>query len=124
MKDPSMGFKSTSINGRLLEETADRSGFVRVGDVLESFSLPEFDGGVVALDGILANGPAVLIFFRLASCPVCYIALPFYQRQLIPELQERGVTVVAISPQVPERLVEIKRRYSFDFPWCLTPTTL
>jgi peroxiredoxin len=106
---------------RLLEETADRAGFVKAGDVLEAFSLPEVDGGVVTLDsdtldGILANGPAVLIFFRFAGCPACNIALPYYQRQLIPELQELGVTVVAISPQVPERLVEVKRRYLFDFP--------
>ena len=101
---------------RLLEETADRDRFVKAGDVLEPFSLPEVDGGVVTLDGILANGPAVLIFFRFAGCPACNIALPYYQRQLAPELQELGFTVVAISPQVPERLVEIKRRHSFDFP--------
>jgi peroxiredoxin len=106
---------------RLLEETADRSAFVKVGDVLEAFNLPEVDGGLVTLDGdplhgILANGPAVLIFFRFASCPACNIALPYYQRQLIPELLELGVTFVAISPQVPERLVEIKRRHSFNFP--------
>jgi hypothetical protein len=31
-------------------------------------------------------------------------------------LRELGVTVLAISPHVPERLVEIKWRYSFDFP--------
>ena len=101
---------------RQLEETAERARFVKVGDVLEPFSLPEVYGGVVTLDGILASGPAVLIFFRFAGCPTCNIALPDYQRQLIPELQELGITVVAISPQVPERLVEIKRRYSFDFP--------
>ncbi|MGA2212935.1 MAG: peroxiredoxin-like family protein [Bryobacteraceae bacterium] len=101
---------------RLLEETADRSRFVSAGDTLEPFSLPEVDGGIVALDDILLKGPAVLIFFRFAGCPTCNIALPYYQRQLIPELQELGATVVAISPQGPQRLAEIKRRYSFDFP--------
>jgi peroxiredoxin len=101
---------------RLLEETADRSRFVSAGDTLEPFSLPEVYGGIVALDDILLKGPAVLIFFRFAGCPTCNIALPYYQRQLIPELQELGATVVAISPQGPQRLAEIKRRYSFDFP--------
>jgi AhpC/TSA family len=96
---------------RQLEETAERARFVKVGDVLEPFSLPEVYGGVVTLDGILASGPAVLIFFRFAGCPACNTALPYYQRQIIPEPQELGITVVAISPQVPERLVEIKRRY-------------
>jgi peroxiredoxin len=101
---------------RLLVETADRSRFVKAGDVLEPLSLPEVDDGSVVLDNILASGPAVLIFFRFAGCPACNIALPYYQRKLFPQLRELGVTLVAISPQVPERLVEIKRRYAFDFP--------
>jgi peroxiredoxin len=100
---------------RLLEEIADRSRFVKAGDVLAPFSLPNVDGGSVTLDGILTKAPAVLIFFRFAGCPACNIALPYYQRRLFPQLQELGATLVAISPQVPERLVEIKRRYAFNF---------
>ena len=45
----------------------------------------------------------------------CNIALPYYQRQLQPELERLGTTLVAVSPQVPERLVEIKRRHDLSF---------
>jgi len=100
---------------RLLVETADRSRFVKAGDRLEPFSLPEVDGGRITLDGLLAKGPAVLIFFRFAGCPACNIALPYYQRELFPPLHDLGVALVAISPQVQERLVEIKRRHHLDF---------
>ncbi len=34
----------------LLKRTADRSAFVKAGDVVEPFSLPEVHGGTVALD--------------------------------------------------------------------------
>jgi peroxiredoxin len=61
------------------------------------------------------DGPAVLIFFRFAGCPACNIALPYYQRTLWPALQKAGVRLVAISPQVPERLIEIRQRHDLGF---------
>jgi peroxiredoxin len=56
-----------------------------------------------------------LLFFRFAGCPACNLALPYYQRQLYPGLRALGATLVAISPQVPERLVEIKQRHGLEF---------
>jgi peroxiredoxin len=101
---------------RTLVETADRAAFVKVGDVIEPFVLPEVDGGEVDLEALLAKGPVVLIFFRFATCPACNLALPYYQRNLHPALDALGATLVAVSPQIPERLVEIKRRHGFGFP--------
>jgi peroxiredoxin len=100
---------------RLLVETSDRASFIKVGDTVAPFSLPEVDGGTVELDGLLASGPVVLVFFRFAGCPACNIALPYYQRQLFPGLAALGASLVAISPQVPERLVEIKERHKLGF---------
>jgi peroxiredoxin len=100
---------------RTLVETADRSGFVKAGDRVEPFELLDVQGGQVGLDDLLADGPAVLVFFRFAGCPACNIALPYYQRRLHPELKALGATLAAVSPQVPHRLVEIKRRHGLDF---------
>jgi hypothetical protein len=58
---------------RLLEDTADRAAFVRAGDVVEPFSLPEVHGGTITLTDLLRDGPAVLLFFRYAGCPACSI---------------------------------------------------
>jgi peroxiredoxin len=101
---------------RLLEETADRDAFVRVGDVVEPFTLPEVLGGTVDLERLLAGGPVVLLFFRFAGCPACNISLRHYQQELYPALAELGATLVAISPQVPGKLAAIKNRYGFGFP--------
>jgi len=99
---------------RLLDD-ADPAAWVKVGDRVPVFSLREVDGETLTLDTLTANGPAVLIFFRFATCPACNIALPYYARTLWPRLQALGASLTAVSPQVPERLVEIKRKHGFDF---------
>jgi peroxiredoxin len=100
----------------LLEATAQRHAFVQVGDVLAPWQAAEVRGGTVDLDELLESGPVVLIFFRFEGCPACNIALPHYQRSLYPALASLGATLVAVSPQVPERLVAIKDRFGFEFP--------
>jgi peroxiredoxin len=100
---------------RLLVETADRSAFIKEGDAVEPFTLAEVDGEELRLDALLKKGPVVLIFFRFAGCPACNIALPYYNSHLAPELKRLGATLVGVSPQVPERLREIKERHKLDF---------
>src|ERR1700685_737648 len=106
---------------QLLEDTADRAAFVRVGDVVEPFSLPEVHGGTVGLERLLDGGPAVLLFFRYAGCPACNIALRHYQTELFPPLADLGAALVAISPQIPARLTAIKDRFGFGFPVASDP---
>ena len=49
------------------------------GSRAPDFRLPQLDGGAVALREILANGPAVIAFFK-TTCPVCQLTLPFLER--------------------------------------------
>lgn len=107
---------SININQRkTLVDTADPSKWVKAGDTVKPFDLPEVDGGRVRLNELLARGPAVLVFFRFEGCPACNLALPYYQRNLLPGLRELGASLVAISPQVPERLKAIKDRHALQF---------
>ena len=57
----------------------------------------------------------MLVFFRFAGCPACNVALPVYNRRLAAAVRSLGATLVAVSPQVPERLAEIKRRHGLNF---------
>ncbi len=100
---------------RFLVETADRAGFMKPGDKIAPFTLEVAGGGSVALEDVLRHGPAVLVFFRFAGCPACNLALPYYQRNLYPGLAALGATLIAISPQIPERLVEIRDRHGLEF---------
>jgi peroxiredoxin len=100
---------------RELVDTANYAGFVKEGDRIDPFTLRDVEGGELTLENLLSDGPAVLLFFRFASCPACNLALPYYDRALWPELKRLGVKLVGVSPQVPERLVEIKRRHGLGF---------
>lgn len=100
---------------RTLVETANHASFVKAGDVVAPFELEEVDGERLSLDALIENGPVALIFFRFAGCPACNIALPFYNEHLAPEFARLGVTLIAVSPQVPEKLVEIKRKHDLNF---------
>jgi peroxiredoxin len=93
----------------------DRAAWPKPGDKLPDFTLPDVEGGNVVLAELLAKGPVVLVFFRFAGCPACNIALPYYERHLYPGLAARGATLLAVSPQVPERLGEIKTRHKLSF---------
>ncbi|WP_304168405.1 peroxiredoxin-like family protein [Phenylobacterium aquaticum] len=100
---------------RILVETADPSLWVKAGDRLAPFALEEVDGESLTLESLTLTGPVVLIFFRFAGCPACNIALPYYEQHLAPGLKALGARLVAVSPQVPERLVDIKRRHDLSF---------
>ncbi len=100
---------------RTLVETANPSAWVEAGDAVEPFVLQDVEGGQLTLEALTAKGPVVLIFFRFAGCPACNIALPYYDKVLAPALRDVGATLVAVSPQVPERLIEIRQRYGLSF---------
>lgn len=98
-----------------LVEQADPAAWIKAGDKVEPFTLLDVEGGELTLKGLTAKGPAVLVFFRFAGCPACNIALPYYERALQPTLKALGVPLVAVSPQIPERLGEIRTRHDLSF---------
>ena len=98
-----------------LVKQTDPSAWIKVGDKVEPFTLLDVEGGELTLKSLTAKGPAVLVFFRFAGCPACNIALPYYERALQPTLKALGVPLVAVSPQVPDRLGEIRTRHDLSF---------
>ena len=98
-----------------LVNAAKNARFVQRGDPIPDFQLHDVNGGILTRENLTAQGPAVLIFFRFAGCPACNLALPYYQRQLFPKLKALGIPLVAVSPQVPQRLIEIKQRHDLQF---------
>jgi len=100
---------------RELVDAFNPASAVREGDIVEPFSLLDVEGGTITRDELVRDRPAVLIFFRFAGCPACNIALPYYEQALRPSLRRAGVGLIAISPQVPERLIEIKQRHRLGF---------
>lgn len=101
---------------RRLVEAFDPAAIVRIGDAVEPFELVDSDGATLTRDTLTADGPVALIFFRFAGCPACNLALPYYDRQLSPALEAAGVTLVAVSPHLPDKgLGDIKARHGLGF---------
>lgn len=112
---PAAQLEANARQRRLLTERFDPAAIAQPGDILPDFAFPEVDGGELTLDGLTEGGSALFIFFRFAGCPACNIALPYYAEALWPELRQRNIPLVALSPQRPDRLREIKTRHGLPF---------
>lgn len=100
----------------ILRDGFDPARAIRAGATFPDFALDAVDGTRHTAASLTANGFAVLVIFRFATCPACNVAIPYYARTLAPALAARGVALAAISPQPVERLVEIRDRHGLDFP--------
>src|SRR5271169_2407957 len=89
---------------------------VAAGDMLVDFTLPDANGREVSLSELVAEGPAVLVFYRGGWCPFCNLALRHYQSELLPEVARYGATLVAISPQKPDESLSTAEKHELRFP--------
>jgi len=112
---PAAQLEANARQRRLLTERFDPAAIAQPGDTLPDFAFPEVDGGELTLGGLTQGGSALFIFFRFAGCPACNIALPYYAETLWPELRQRNIPLVALSPQRPDRLKDIKDRHQLPF---------
>jgi peroxiredoxin len=97
-----------------LDAAADRTRFVRPGDRVPDVRLAMTDGTTATLVELAADAPIVVLLFRFEGCPACNTALHAYQQSLVPGVVARGSRVVAISPQVADRLSPIVDRHALE----------
>ena len=76
-----------------------------VGDRAPDFTLPDALGRPVSLADLLADGPAVVTFYRGEWCPYCNLQLHALQAAL-PAIRTRGV---ASSRSAPKRAITASR---------------
>jgi peroxiredoxin len=62
----------------------------------------------------LQNGPVIVIFYRGQWCPICNRHLSNIQDSL-QYIEEKGATVIAISPEKPEYLVKMQEKTEAQF---------
>jgi peroxiredoxin len=89
---------------------------VKVGTAMPDATLLNVSGDPVTLSEVLGGRPAVVVFYRGAWCPYCNIALRSYQSALEPALNERGATLIAISPQKPDGSLSMQEKHDLSFP--------
>ncbi|KAA0110338.1 AhpC/TSA family protein [Mycolicibacterium sp. P1-5] len=72
------------------------------GTALPDPEVLDKQGNPTRISTLRASRPAVVVFYRGAWCPYCNLTLKAYQDTLVPALAERGVPLIAVSPQKPD----------------------
>jgi peroxiredoxin len=78
------------------------AALAEVGTPLPAADLLDPAGRPTSVAATAGGRPAVLVLYRGAWCPYCNLALRAYQELLVPELDERGIVLIAVSPQRPD----------------------
>jgi peroxiredoxin len=87
---------------------------LRAGDRAPSFTLPDPDGKPVSSADLLAKSPLVLTFYRGVWCPFCNLDLQALE-EARSEIEARGATLVAISPQTAPNSRKSQRTSKLGF---------
>jgi len=72
-----------------------------VGEQMPDFLLPNQDGHLISLHGLLASGPVVLSMNRGHWCPYCKLDLRAMV-QIAPEVRRMGAQIVSIMPETTQ----------------------
>ncbi|MGQ0628898.1 MAG: peroxiredoxin-like family protein [Phycisphaerales bacterium] len=88
---------------------------LREGDRAPDFTLPAAGGEKVSLAVLRGRGPVVVQFYRGVWCPFCNVQLRRMEQDL-SMFAAAGASVVAVSPQTPERSQETAAKSGLTFP--------
>jgi len=88
---------------------------LKPGAAAPDFILPDAHGQLVRYHSLLRNGPVVIVFYRGGWCPYCNLHLRGFQR-VLPQLQDLGAGLVAISPQLPDNSLSTQELKHLTFP--------
>ena len=92
------------------------TGAAVAGTEVSDVALLDAHSTPTSLYSAAADRPAVLVFYRGAWCPYCNIALKAYREQLHPALVDRGVALLALSPQKPDGSLSAQEKNELPFP--------
>jgi peroxiredoxin len=85
-----------------VQESGLAQGALQIGDRIPAFELPNTNGQTVKIGDLLANGPVVISFYRGSWCPYCQLEIRALRRRY-SEIRSLGATLLAVSPERPER---------------------
>jgi len=106
---------STALDSVTMTEIVPR---LKVGDLIKNFTIPTplspDETTEIQLSTLLESGPVVLTFFRGSWCPYCRGELSIIQDN-IEEFEALGATVLAISPEIDEKSIELGNDLELGF---------
>ena len=112
----SAGSAFVSIDSPASPETrpVKREKPIAKGETMPGFELRNEKGETVRLADALQAGPVVVTFYRGTWCPYCVKALDSIDES-VAEINELGAQVYAISPQLPEHVVDLREKTGLTY---------
>lgn len=93
-----------------------KKAMLEAGSQAPLFRLKDMQGGAVSLEQILANGPALLAFFK-SSCPVCQLTFPYLERLAAGT----SIQIIGISQDDVATTQAFNQRFGVTFSTLLDP---
>jgi peroxiredoxin len=87
----------------------------QVGEPMPEFVLPDDNGRLLSLAGLLQSGNVVIAFHRGHWCPYCHINLETLAN-IEPEVKAAGGQLVVITPETQKFSKRFKTETGADFP--------
>jgi peroxiredoxin len=91
------------------------AGVAVPGDAMPDAQLLDVHGAPTTLAEAVGGRSAVLVLYRGAWCPYCNLALRAYQEDLVPQLDQRDIPLLAISPQKPDGSLSTQEKNELSF---------
>jgi peroxiredoxin len=105
---------STQLVNADIAASADQVRPLLIGHMAPNASLMSSDNKAMDLATVLAGKPTVLVFYRGGWCPYCNGQLADLRKLKAP-LKQRGVNLVAISPDQPSELFKSIEKHKLDY---------
>ncbi|WP_338763976.1 peroxiredoxin-like family protein [Bernardetia sp. ABR2-2B] len=87
---------------------------IKVGQTLPNFELPNQDEKLIPAQNLYQKGFLVITFYRGVWCPYCNADLANLNKY-VPQIEELGGKMIAISPEKPEFLQKIIKTQNLNF---------
>jgi peroxiredoxin len=100
---------------KILDAAGVPESAAKAGSAMPDGDLLDARGQATTLTAARAGKPAVVVFYRGAWCPYCNVALRNYQANLVPELDSRGIVLIAVSPQKPDGSLSMAEKNDLTF---------
>lgn len=98
-----------------LREAGIPADAVVPGSEVRDVDLLDAHGESTSLYAVMAGRPAVVVLYRGVWCPYCNLALKNYGDQLPEPLAERGIELIAVSPQKPDGSLSMQEKNHLSF---------
>lgn len=98
-----------------LENSGIAEKILKVGDKAPEFTLKNQNGKDISSTELLKKGALIVTFYRGVWCPYCNTDLAYLKR-FKEKFEEKGATMVSLSPQIPENNAKIveQQRLNYD----------